>query len=88
MSSVKELLLIKDAFLSSTGRAGQGIRLFQALSLIIKFMFAATGKKKHTFKSLYGAGERFFPVFICVDPRPSPLSSTPPAMLRLINHFR
>lgn len=41
-------------------------------------MFAATGKQTHTFKSLHGTAERFFPVFICVDPRPSSFSIDSP----------
>lgn len=56
-----------------------GIRVYRPLSLIIKFMFAATGKQKHTFKSLYGAAKSFFPVFICVDLRPSLISIGSPS---------
>lgn len=55
-----------------------GIRLFRALSLIIKLMFATSGKQKHTFRSLYGTAEGFFTVFTCVDPRPSLFSIDSP----------
>lgn len=53
-----------EALISDSAHFCWRIHQFQALSLIIKFLFVAAGRHKHTFKSLYGAGELFFPVFM------------------------